>query len=231
MRAVAVRHVLFEDLGLIEPVLLDRGFDVSHVEAGIDSLAGPIEEADLLVVLGGPIGVGDAEAFPFLGEEISALRNRLGSARPTLGICLGAQLMAAAMGAEVRPTGRNEIGFGEVQLSPAGRRSPLGHLEGVPVFHWHGDEFGIPEGCELLASTEGFPNQAFSRGREVLGLQFHIETDLRYLERWLIGHSGELASAGIAPEAIREQAISVGASLRTAACRVLDSWLAQLPGG
>jgi GMP synthase (glutamine-hydrolysing) len=225
VKALAVRHVLFEDLGLIEPLLENRGYDVTYLEAGIDQVARPMEEADLLVVLGGPIGVGDSASYPFIRDEVDALSRRLDSCRPTLGICLGAQLMAAALGAEVRPTGRTEIGFGELDLTPAGLRSPLAGLAGVPVFHWHGDEFEIPPGCEGLASTEGFPNQAFSRGEEILGLQFHIEADLRYLERWLIGHSAELSAAGINPASLRRDAAACAVQLKSAAREVVESWL------
>ena len=126
---------------------------------------------------------------------------------------------------KVRPTGRNEIGFGKLDLTPAGLRSPLAALEGVPVFHWHGDEFEIPQGCEGLASTEGFPNQAFSRGEQVLGLQFHIEADLRYLERWLIGHSAELAAAGVDPVSLRLDSAACAVQLESAAHEVLGGWL------
>lgn len=225
MNAVAVRHVLFEDLGLIEPLLVRRGFEVSYLEAGIDPLEEAMVEAELLIVLGGPIGVGDSGSYPFLEEEIAALRQRLDEKRPTLGICLGAQLMASALGAGVDPTGRTEIGFSELTFTQEGLASPLAALQGVPVFHWHGDEFQIPEGCDRLASTEGFPNQAFSRGPELLALQFHIETDLAYLERWLIGHSGELAAAGINPQALRDQAAACREELRSAAGRVISDWL------
>ncbi len=228
MKALAVRHVLFEDLGLIEPLLENRGYDVTYLEAGIDQVARPMEEADLLVVLGGPIGVGDSASYPFIRDEVDALSRRLDSCRPTLGICLGAQLMAAALGAEVRPTGRTEIGFGELDLTPAGLRSPLAGLAGVPVFHWHGDEFEIPSGCEGLASTEGFPNQAFSRGREILGLQFHIEADWRRIERWLIGHAHELETAGFDVPEIRADAERFGPALTDAATTMFGEWLAEL---
>jgi GMP synthase (glutamine-hydrolysing) len=226
-KAIAIRHVLFEDLGILRPLLERRGYEVEYLDAGIDDL-GEALTADLLVVLGGPIGVGDIDAYPFLGEEIRAIGARLGVGGPTLGICLGAQLMAAALGAEVYPTGRTEIGFGELELTPEGEASVLAGLAGTPVFHWHGDEFAIPEGAERLASTEGFLNQAFALGNHALALQFHIEADPRYLERWLIGHSGELASAGIDPASLRADASRYGATLAELAEGVIDAWLPKV---
>lgn len=223
-KAIAIRHVLFEDLGILEPLLQRRGYRVEYLDAGIDDL-GEAAGADLLVVLGGPIGVGDIDAYPFLADEIETIAARLEMGRHTLGICLGAQLMASALGAPVRPTGRTEIGFGELDLTPEGEASALAGLGGIPVFHWHGDEFAVPEGAERLASTEGFPNQAFSVGRHAMALQFHIEADPRYLERWLIGHAGELAAAGIDPASLRADAETYGATLAGAAEEVIDRWL------
>ena len=101
---IALRHVRFEDLGTLAPVLRKRDFNVRYLEAGIDPMEqAEIEDADLLVVLGGPIGVYEGAAYPFLGYEIDVISNRLAALRPTLGICLGAQLMAKALGAEVGP--------------------------------------------------------------------------------------------------------------------------------
>ncbi|HRV60183.1 MAG: glutamine amidotransferase [Solirubrobacterales bacterium] len=224
-QATAIRHVLFEDLGLIGPILAGRGFEVTYLDAGVDELGTSPADAELLVVLGGPIGVGDADRYPFLGQEIDLISRRAEAGLPTLGVCLGAQLMAAALGAGVGPTGRTEIGFSELTLTQDGRESVLAPLEGVPVFHWHGDEFEIPAGADRLASTGGFPNQAFSLGSQNLALQFHIEADLRFIERWLIGHSGELATAGIDPQALRDGAARHGCQLADAAREVIESWL------
>ena len=155
-RALAVRHVLFEDLGILEQLLRQRGYEVAYAEAGADRIAPDLAlEPDLLVVLGGPIGVGDIERYPFLAEEVAALAARLAVGAPTLGICLGAQLMAAALGAEVAPTGRMVFGFAPLTLTDEGRDSPLAELDGVPVLHWHGDQFAIPDGAVRLAETPG----------------------------------------------------------------------------
>jgi len=228
-RALAVRHVLFEDLGILEELLTRRGYEVAYVDAGIDPLTPELaSEPDLLIVLGGPIGVGDAESYPFLTDEIAAITARLEAGAPTLGICLGAQLMAAALGADVAPTGRLELGFGPLTLTDAGRDSALAELAGAPVLHWHGDAFAIPEGAVRLAETPGYPNQAFARGRAALALQFHPEVDPALVERWLIGHAGELAGAGIDPRRLRADASAHGAALVDAGRRLFDRWLSGL---
>jgi GMP synthase (glutamine-hydrolysing) len=142
--AAVIRHVAFEDLGIFREVLAARGYAVRYLEAGVDDLAGPLASADLAVVLGGPIGVYETERYPFLVTELRALERRLAAGRPTLGICLGAQLIAAALGARVYPGGKKEIGWAPVALTAAGRASPLAALEGRPVLHWHGDTFDLP---------------------------------------------------------------------------------------
>ena len=228
--AVAIRHIHFEDLGTFEAVLIAAGYKIHYYDIGVQELwtLDPLL-ADMLVVLGGPVGVYEADAYPFLAEERRILEARLAENRPTLGICLGAQQIAAALNATVAPTGVKEIGFSELTLTDAGRVGPLRHLEGVPVLHWHGDAFEIPKGADNLAATPVCARQAFALGRNVLGLQFHPEVDAcAGMERWLVGHAIELASAGLDPNALREAAISVGPALRDASRRMLAEWLEGL---
>lgn len=228
-RAVAIRHVSFENLGLLGPLLAERGYIVSYRDAGIDPITPAIAlDAELLVVLGGPIGVHEVGEYPFLEQEQRAIAARLAAGLPTLGICLGAQLIADALGADVKATGRKEIGYDSLTLTTQGRSSVLAPLEGIPVLHWHGDAFTIPAGAERLAETPGYPNQAFSFGDQVLGLQFHLEADHTQIERWLIGHACELAGAGVEPTRIRRDARTHGPALAEAATRVLNAWLDQI---
>ena len=230
-RTVAViRHLAFEDLGLFAPVLARTQATVTYYEAGVDDLVAPMREADLTIVLGGPIGVYEADHYPFLNDELAALKDRLAAGRPTLGICLGAQLMAAALGARVYPGGRKELGWGELSLTEAGRAACLGHLASTPVLHWHGDTFDLPAGATLLASTEVYPNQAFAVGKHALALQFHVEADYRRIEQWLIGHTGELSGAGIDIPTLRAASHAAGPRLAAAAPAVLNQWLVALPG-
>jgi len=224
--AVVIRHIHFEDLGTLGPVLQERGYRVRYVDPAVDNLA-ELEAAapELLVVLGGPIGAFDDALYPFLAAELALVERRLAAGRALLGICLGAQLMARALGAGVAPMGVKEIGFGPLTLTAAGKASALAGLDAVPVLHWHGDRFEIPSGAECLGATPTCANQAFALGANVLGLQFHLEADTRQIERWLVGHASELAQAGIDPRSVREQALMAGPALAAASAAVFHAWL------
>ncbi|HET6865427.1 MAG TPA: glutamine amidotransferase [Solirubrobacteraceae bacterium] len=222
---LAIRHLAFEDLGLLEPLLTDRGHDARYLDAGVDPVAvRDVVAVGLVVVLGGPIGAHDEDRYPFLADELDALRARLAASQPTLGICLGAQLMARALGAEVAPSGRTEIGYAPLTLTAEAQGTPLRHLAGVPVLHWHNDTFDIPSGAVRLASTEACANQAYARGADVLGLQFHLETPAADLERWLIGHAEALTAAGIDARDLRRQAVEAG-DTSGAVRAALTDWL------
>lgn len=184
--------------------------------------------ADLLVVLGGPIGAYEDDRYPFLADELNILKRRLRAGRPALGICLGAQLMARALGARVYPGPAKEIGWSLLTLTEAGRSSPLRHLSETSVLHWHGDTFDLPVGARLLASTPICANQAFAIGSRALALQFHGETEGGDIERWLIGHACEIAAAGLDPRSIRADTERNGERLRTAGSRVFTEWLTGL---
>jgi GMP synthase (glutamine-hydrolysing) len=223
---VALRHVHFEDLGSLGQELRARGARIRYLDVGRDRLTDCLEQAppDLLVVLGGPVGQYQCRDYPFLDEEMSVVRTRLGRSAPLLGICLGAQLIAAAMGARVYPAAQKEIGWGEVQLSPAGALSPLSGLTS-PVLHWHGDTFDLPQGAVNLASTASCPQQAFAAGPHVLGLQFHAEVLAGSLEPWLIGHAHELAHSGVSIEAVRQGSERHAADLEVQSRRLFGRWL------
>lgn len=225
LQACVVRHVAFENLGTFAPVLAGAGFDLSMMDAGVDDVFEPILRSDLVVVLGGPIGVSEQDRYPFLVDELRALGRRLREGRPTLGICLGAELMAAALGARVYPGPQKEIGISTIELTEAGKLSCLAPLRGQPVLHWHGDTFDLPEHAERLASTALYENQAFSLGRNVLAVQFHPEVDAHRFEQWLIGHAGELASAGVDVARFRVSMKQAGSALHVAGVSMLGHWL------
>lgn len=225
----AIRHIGFEDLGSFEIPLREAGYAIHYIDvaehdpASLDPL-----DADLLIILGGPIGVYDHAAYPFVTSEIELLRVRLAANLPTIGICLGAQMIAAALGARVYPALASEIGWSAINLSETGAHNPLTTLGGIPVLHWHGDTFDLPAGTTLLASTTICPNQAFSRGPNVLGLQFHPEVVGARFEHWLLGHATELATAGISPTALRNDARRHAPQLQKAAAALLAGWLSRL---
>jgi GMP synthase (glutamine-hydrolysing) len=232
---VALRHVAFEDLGLLAPLLRSRGWDITLLDVPSADLTdagivASIEQADLLVVLGGPIGVGDAEAYPFLTPELRLIERRLTQDRPLLGICLGSQLMARALGSRVYPGGTKEIGWGQLQLTDAGTASCLAPLADpdAMVLHWHGDTFDLPDGATRLASSPLYENQAFAHGRNTLALQFHIEADPARLEEWYVGHTSELGAAGISVKALRAATAQVASRVGVQAERIFDRWLRDI---
>jgi GMP synthase (glutamine-hydrolysing) len=128
----------------------------------------------------------------------------------------------------VYPGGKKEIGWSGIRLTDAGERSCLAALASQPVLHWHGDTFDLPQGAQLLASSDVYENQAFSLGNNVLALQFHAEADSRRIEQWLIGHTCELSAAGIDIAALRKSSHATGPGLRVAGARMLGDWLEQL---
>jgi GMP synthase (glutamine-hydrolysing) len=230
--ALVIRHVAFEDLGLFERTLEAAGYQVRYLEAGMDLLTWlePLHP-DLLIVLGGPIGANDEADYPFIRDEIDLLASRLQSDAPTLGICLGAQLMARALGAAVYPGSQSEIGWAPIQLSAAGQASPLRHLsaDNTSVLHWHGDTFDLPVGAERLASTEQTMHQAFRWKRRGLALQFHPEVTVQGMERWYIGHSSDIRQMdNTSVAALRTQTEQHGYNLEVHASRFMEEWLGAL---
>lgn len=192
----AIQHLAFEDLGALEDTFYQLGFRVRYVEAGVDDLRKALEHEGLTVILGGPIGVYETADYPFLTQEIELLKQRLARNLPTLGICLGAQLIAHALGAKVYAGAQKEIGWSSLEIKLV-TQNPLASLQDIPVLHWHGDTFDLPEQAELLASSDLYPHQAFKLGNNILALQFHIEVAVDAMEKWLIGHTSELRHAKI----------------------------------
>lgn len=229
-KALALVHLAFEDLGSLGTELTEAGYAIEVVDVStadlhaIDSLA-----PDLLVILGGPIGVYEQGAYPFLPAEIDLIRLRLAAKLPTIGICLGAQLMAAAAGAAVYPGTRGkEIGWAPIHAAADTSLHPFFSELLSPdlhVLHWHGDTFDLPAGAHHLASTTLYANQAFAIGEHALGLQFHPEVTEQNLERWYVGHACELAHAQISVEQLRRDSSLFAPKLEAAAQRFWQRWL------
>ena len=181
-----LQHVAWEGPGLIAAEAQARGLqtDTRRLDLGA-GLPRP-DDVEGLVVMGGPMGAYETDKHPFWTEECSLIAKLARRNRPVLGVCLGAQLLARALGARVFPGQRPEIGFGFVELTAEGKRDALFGPNGpsVPVFHWHGDTFDLPAEATLLASSAEYLHQAFRFGSCAYGLQFHIEPDLDTWSAW-----------------------------------------------
>ena len=176
MRAHYLQHVPFEGLGSIEPWLTAEGYKITQTRF-FDSAALPdLQGIDLLIVMGGPMSVNDEEKFPWLVEEKKFIRDAIESGTPVLGICLGAQLIASAMGAAVYGNPHKEIGWFPVRGVASPDADVFSFPPSMDVFHWHGETFDLSPGAIHLARSEGCENQAFQLGSSVIGLQFHLET-------------------------------------------------------
>jgi GMP synthase (glutamine-hydrolysing) len=222
----ALRHVSFEDLGGFEAPLREAGYALHYCDMGLDDPA-PAAGADMLAVLGGPIGAYEDHLYPFLGDEIRLIESHLAAGKPVLGICLGAQLMARALGARVYPGSVKEIGFKPLTVTSEGE-ALLSPLKDQPVLHWHGDTYDLPQGAVLLASTDACAQQAFQYGRHGLAFQFHPEARQEGFERWLIGHALEIAAtSGVSVPELRDQMRAHGAAAAKKGQAVLARWLAE----
>jgi GMP synthase (glutamine-hydrolysing) len=206
-----LRHVAHESAGTLENVLSETGLDFHYVDVFESATDGfDLSGASGLVVLGGPMNVDETDRYPRLAQEVEWIKQALAAGLPTLGICLGAQLLAKALGAKVYPNPVKEIGWYRVTLTPHADRDTL--FEGcgrtVSVFHWHGDTFDLPLGTIRLAENPLCRNQAFRYGRSAYGLQFHIEMNATMIESWLGQPTACSELAGldyIEPQRIRDQ--------------------------
>lgn len=201
---LVVQHVPHEILGTFHPLLKEAGIRIRYANFGREPHPKlEMKRYDGLVVLGGPMGVYEADRYPHLRHEMDCIREAVESGKPVLGICLGAQLTAAALGAEVTRHQEREIGWYDLSPTSEGRADPVLREMGAAarVFQWHGDTFGIPPGAVRLAGSAVCENQAFRYGDNVYGFQFHLEVDEPLVERWLSVDSNrkDVESMGGAP--------------------------------
>lgn len=198
MRVVVLQHVGFEGPAGLADALRAVGGEVSVTQVGAGEPLPPATGLDWLVVMGGPMSVHDEARHPWLAPEKALIRRCLDADRRVLGVCLGAQLVAEALGARVVPAAEREIGWLPVTRAPGAEASPFGRAlpPRFTAFHWHGERFELPRGAVHLARSEACAEQAFAAGSRVLGLQFHLETTPD-AARALVEHgAAELATPG-----------------------------------
>lgn len=185
MKVLAFRHVPFEGLGRIAPLLERRGIGCEYADLFQDNRPLPvISDYDGLIVMGGPMSANDS--LPFLDRERDLIHEAIRRGQPLLGICLGSQLIARVLGAAVLRNPAKEIGWFDLDFTAAASDDTLFGGIGGPenVFHWHGETWQLPPGAELLASSQLCPNQAFRSGRNIYGLQFHLEVTPEMIADW-----------------------------------------------
>ncbi|HVO64346.1 MAG TPA: type 1 glutamine amidotransferase [Terriglobales bacterium] len=196
-RWACFQHVAHEGPGRVAVLTASRGIrlDIYRVDTAPSLVR--LSDAEALVVMGGPMGVYETDQYPWLVGECARIREFVEAGRFVLGICLGAHLLAQAMGGTVFRGPVAEVGFGSVTLTEDAKNDPVfrRHESPLPVFHWHQDTFNLPVGAVLLASSEKYSNQAFSTGKRAYGLQFHVESDESLWQGWLPHLPAEIAGA------------------------------------
>ncbi len=176
MRAHYLQHVFFEGLGTIEDWLRESGYEITSTKLYDSEELPDVGDIDFLVAMGGPMSVNDEQDYPWLVKEKELIKSAIRAGKPTLGICLGAQLIADSMGAEVFPNPAKEIGWFPIKPVESKSNAVFKFPEETKVFHWHGETFSLPDGAVQTAKSNGCENQAFQIGANVIGLQFHLET-------------------------------------------------------
>ncbi len=197
LRIHCFQHVHYEDLGCITQWCEMNNHLVTYTRFYEENSIPEIDNYDWLIVMGGPMGIYDEEEFHWLKAEKQAIKLAIDAEKTVLGICLGSQLIADVLGANVFPNHEKEIGWFDIRLTPSGQSAPLFTKLGtqLKVFHWHGDTFNLPEGAIHLAESTACKNQAYLFNEKVLGLQFHFEVTMQSLELMLLNGKNELVQA------------------------------------
>lgn len=226
-RALIIRHVPREGLAGFREPIERAGYAIERIDVTDESFSEiDLREPDLLVMLGAPFGVYELERHPWIACQLRRLKMRLDVDLPTLGVCFGAQLIAAALGAHVHQGHAKEVGFHPITVHKPALEGPLRHLVGVPLLHWHGDTFTLPEGVDHLASSDLFPHQAFRLGPNVLALQFHAEMgqDERFHD-WVEHMHQDIIDAGKDRLTLLREHKQFGPAAATAGQAVIAEWL------
>lgn len=224
-----IRHVAHERLGYWESIFMSNGYKISYKSAGVDDLRQlDLKSIDLLCILGGPLNAYQDKEHSFLLDEVTLLKQRFDLGLPTLGICLGSQLMARALGERVYPADTLEIGWSPLILSEKGKQLCVKYLGGLytSMFHWHHDTFDLPSGAELLASTELCKNQIFAIGHSILAFQCHPEVTRWCLEKWM--QQGVLMLQGQSLKKFQQDTVQFSYDLKKQSQKCICDWLNSL---
>ena len=225
---LVLQHARSESLGLIGDSLRSASKTFQYVRT-FEGQPVPVDPNgySALVVMGGPMGVYETTRYPFLIEETHLIEGFMKMRLPVLGICLGSQLLAACLGADVRKGRRKEIGWYPVELSAEGQRDPL--WQTLPsrfvAYHWHGDIFDLPQAASLLAWSEITPVQAYRYGERVYGLLFHLEVGDDQIRQMLAEFADEIQQENIGAEKVMDQAKQHLGALQKIGTTVFDGWV------
>jgi GMP synthase (glutamine-hydrolysing) len=202
MSILILKNVSSEGPGTIEDHLRENGIGYRTVDLMTEELPS-VENADTLVLMGGPMSVNESDIYPYIKKEVELVRDFIRKDKKVLGVCLGAQIMASSLGAKVYPGAQKEIGWFDVELQEEGIRDSLMAKMAVhpkagdfwkkfKVFHWHGETFDLPTGAVRLAKSALYPNQAFRYGKNAYAFQFHIEVRKEMVYEWLKDESVDM---------------------------------------
>jgi GMP synthase-like glutamine amidotransferase len=223
MRVVCLQHVAFEGPGAFLKALAKRGVSLEYSLVPKDGL--PQDAGDLLIVMGGPMSVNDSDKW--ITEETAFIRSVLLAGKPMVGVCLGSQFMAKALGVTVRPGKALEIGMTQVRLTPEGRKDRVFGAcpETFDVFEWHGEIFDLPKGCIPLAGSEIAPLQAFRYGERAYGLLFHLEMEEDGIDSLCHECAPDLKKAGLTGHQVKSAALPMLPQLHQTADRLIGHLL------
>ena len=201
LNVLSLHHVPFEGLGSLEKTILSGGHGLERIRMWTDPVLpvlGTGEGPEIVIVMGGPMSVGDTASHPWLVNEKEFLRRAVASGKTVLGICLGAQLIAEVLGAAVAPGTRKEIGWFPVTKDAEADGCAVGRVlpDRFECFHWHGDTFSLPPGAVPLGRSGVTPVQGFVHGERIVGLQFHLETTPESARDLIENCRDELAAGG-----------------------------------
>lgn len=195
-RALVFRHVPHEGLGTLEPFFEKSKVNIEYCDLFTgDPISDDLERYDMIISMGGPMNADETDRYPFLLDERETIKEAIRLKLPVFGICLGSQIIARALGANVYPGPKKEIGWFPIHLKEEAKKDPVfsAFKEKDPVvFHWHGDTFDLPKGAVLLASSDLYPNQAFRFDQHVYAFQFHIEVTASMIQDWILKGPEEL---------------------------------------